>query len=49
MNYKRQNVEGKYKDYQSNYYDFCEPYIKENLDNLVQQIKEKELIWNIIE
>ena len=37
------NVAGKYKDYQSNYYDFCEPYIKENLDNLVQKIQEKEL------
>lgn len=37
------NVEGKYKDYQGNYYNFCEPYIKENLDELVQQIKEKEL------
>ena len=37
------NIAGKYKDYQSNYYNFCEPYIKENLDNLVQKIQEKEL------
>lgn len=37
------NVAGKYKDYQSNYYNFCKPYIKEILDELVQKIKEKEL------